>query len=276
MEKVQKLWTTQAQNMERNVVHQSQKQVFCNKYNSEALLSTCFLTSTFQNNKITDARDPPFLLPNVSDKMPSHIGWQFQEYEEYQIDPDGDAPHCVLQSRRHFRDTLFENERAAYEVMSANHCAVVPDYKGSYSLCHDRAEENWVKVIVLEFVKGKCLADIINELVQTPNPDEETANKVSDIMENAYISLDQIHEAHVTHTHCEPHKYIVRENGEFCWIDFTRARRDCEEDSDTVEMRRDSDIGRINNIIQRLCRDLNISYKFENDGILELYEAHTI
>jgi hypothetical protein len=71
--------------MERNVVHQSQKQVFCNKYNSEALLSTCFLTyqddselkaltSTFQNIKITDARDPPFLLPNVSDKMPSHIG----------------------------------------------------------------------------------------------------------------------------------------------------------------------------------------------------------
>jgi len=146
----------------------------------------------------------------------------------------------------------------------------VPDYYGSYSVCFDRSEESWVKVLVLEFVKGDSLGTILDDMIEN-NPagaDQETADKVSTFMMTAYDSVGQIHQANVTHKNTEAHKCLVKENGKFCWLDFTRAQRlDFEEDSHVVDLLKYSDLGCINNFVQRACYDLEISYKFENEGI---------
>jgi len=136
-------------------------------------------------------------------------------------------------------------------------------------VCLERSEESWAKVLVLKFVKGKSLATIVDDMIAN-NPagaDQETADKISTFMVSAYDSVEQIHQANVTHTHTEADKCIVKKNGKFCWLDFTRAQRlDFEEDSHVVDMLKYSDLGSINNFIQRVCYDLKISYKFENEG----------
>jgi tRNA A-37 threonylcarbamoyl transferase component Bud32 len=132
--------------------------------------------------------------------------------------------------------------------------------------CVLTGRKSWAKVLVLEFVKGESLGTILDDMIEN-NPagaDQET-DKVSTFMMSAYDSVGQIHQANVTHKNTEAHKCLVKENGKFCWLDFTRAQRlDFEEDSHVVDLLKYSDLGRINNFLQRVCYDLEISYKFDN------------
>jgi len=181
----------------------------------------------------------------------------------------------VLQPRRQFSEFLFENERSAYEALSEKKCTAVPEYYGSYSVCFDRSEESWAKVLVFGFVKGRSLATILDDMIEnTPaGADQETADKISTFMVNAYDSIEQIHQANVTHTNTEAHKCIVKKNGKFCWLDFTRAQRlDFEDDSHIVDKLKYSDLGCINNFIQRVSYDFEISYKV----FLSSYEANIL
>jgi hypothetical protein len=133
----------------------------------------------------------------------------------------------------------------------------------------------------LGLVKGKTLAKVIDELIEkTPSKEtadstqettakfQEAADMISTFIDNGYESLDQIHDANVAHTHIEANKCIVKKNGRFCWIDFTRARRlDMMEDSNDVELIKHADIGDINYLIQRLSYQLGVSCKFEDEGV---------
>ena len=136
-------------------------------------------------------------------------------------------------------------------------------------MCFDRSEESWARVLVLKFVKGKSLATILDDMIDNPaGADQETADKISSFMMNAYDSVDQIHQSNVTHMNTEAYKCLVKKSGKFCWLDFTRAQRlDFEEESRAVDLLKASDLGRVNNFIQRVCYELEISYKFENEGV---------
>ena len=154
-----------------------------------------------------------------------------QEYDDYKIEPGKmgkhpwqrpGAPTHVLEPRRKFSERLFFNECAAYERFLKSQCTAVPKYYGSYSMCPDRSEEPWVKVLALEFVEGKSLETVIDELVEkgasieeTENPTQEERDKfqeiadtISHFLDNGYESLDQIHAANIVHFNCKPHEGI--------------------------------------------------------------------
>lgn len=136
-------------------------------------------------------------------------------------------------------------------------------------MCFDRSEESRVRVVVLEFVKGECLATILDDMIDNPaGADQETVDKIDSFLMNAYDSVDQIHQSNVTHMRTEAYKCLVKKSGKFCWLDFTRAQRlDFEEESRAVDLLKASDLGVVNHFIQRVCYDLEISYKFDNEGV---------
>lgn len=148
-------------------------------------------------------------------------------YPHYGPPGDGVDFDCMTQA-----DRDYSIEAWAYRCMHPRFGgSLVPAYFGSWTFSLETGRplgrERWVRMILLELVKGECMADIIkraqkdNTIDYSLLPPDEFRIRVLQNLIEALIKLEW--DAHVSQADIAPRNVIVKPDGNVVILDFNQA-----------------------------------------------------
>ena len=95
----------------------------------------------------------------------------------------------------------FAAEVDAYDQLERSQCPFIPRYYGCYQLYfedHGLDYDNTVNVVMLEYIKGKKLSDVMKVI------DDIHLNQVNTLAQQIYASIDSVHASSVSHGYLIP------------------------------------------------------------------------